>query len=189
MKTKKLLVSLFFASFAVAIQAAPIPAESCSTAVERCAPPPKPSGCAAGEYWSLVGTNIAHCVSNDPTCPPGKFLTHDALGNPSCILNPVTPPVTPPVTTTCVPGGPNAPTCKRIPVAVCAAFGPYMDSMWLSVYRLVDPVEIDWKHNGGGGSDALNVPGVDYSQGSASHWDSQFIPGRLYCESYGNGGS
>lgn len=52
-----------------------------------CMPVPTLSGCPSGKHWSLAGSNIAHCVNNDPVCPWGTSLTHDFLGEPSCIAN------------------------------------------------------------------------------------------------------
>ena len=51
----------------------------------ECMPLPKPSGCPAGKHWTTQGSGIAHCVGDDINCPAGQTLTHDALGNPSCV--------------------------------------------------------------------------------------------------------
>lgn len=52
-----------------------------------CMPVPTLSGCPTGKHWSLAGNKIAHCVNNDPVCPWGTSLTHDFMGEPSCIAN------------------------------------------------------------------------------------------------------
>lgn len=43
-----------------------------------------PADCPSGSKWSLTGSGVAHCVSEDPVCPWGTLLKHDFLGNPSC---------------------------------------------------------------------------------------------------------
>lgn len=52
-----------------------------------CAALPVAQNCPTGYHWTLAGSNVAHCVADDPVCPWGTSLTHDTLGNPSCIQN------------------------------------------------------------------------------------------------------
>lgn len=52
-----------------------------------CANAPIAQNCPAGRKWTLMGSGIAHCVDVDPSCPWGTSLTHDRLGNPSCVQN------------------------------------------------------------------------------------------------------
>ena len=78
---------LFFFSLCAAADQPLTSSESearCNTAIDRCAPPPKPAPCPAGKHWTLFGTGIAHCVADDPVCPSGSSIVRDALGNPSC---------------------------------------------------------------------------------------------------------
>lgn len=70
-------------------EAVDVNATDCSitpTAV-GCMAVPTLSGCPTGKHWSLAGNKIAHCVNNDPVCPWGTSLTHDFMGEPSCIAN------------------------------------------------------------------------------------------------------
>lgn len=55
--------------------------------VVGCMAAPTLSGCSIGKHWTLKGTNIAHCVSDDPACAWGTSLTHDSKGEPSCVQN------------------------------------------------------------------------------------------------------
>ena len=57
----------------------------CRLTPGACANLPTVSNCRSGQKWSLVGTGIAHCVDEDPNCPWGTALTHDTVGNPSCV--------------------------------------------------------------------------------------------------------
>lgn len=57
---------------------------NCTTNPDSCVSQPVAHACAAGYHWSTAGSNQAHCVLNDYTCPTGQGLTHDYLGNPSC---------------------------------------------------------------------------------------------------------
>lgn len=88
----------------------------------ECMPLPKPSGCPAGKHWTTQGSGIAHCVGDDMNCPAGQTLTHDALGNPSCV--PITCPSNQVLQAdgkTCgCPAGTtwNGATCER-PAAFC----------------------------------------------------------------------
>lgn len=43
-----------------------------------------PADCPSGSKWSLTGSGVAHCVSEDPVCSWGTLLKHDFLGNPRC---------------------------------------------------------------------------------------------------------
>jgi len=100
---------------------------NCTTAIDRCMPPPKPKPCPPGSHWSLAGTGIAHCVLDTPTCPPGTELKFDGLGNPSCVPEPPKtcsngasdwPTCTPP-TNTCSNGASDWPTCTP-PTNTCS---------------------------------------------------------------------
>lgn len=59
----------------------------CLVTPDACAPAVNASNCQPDEHWTLQGSNIAHCVKNDPVCPWGTSLKHDFLGNPSCEQN------------------------------------------------------------------------------------------------------
>lgn len=59
----------------------------CIVTPDACALAVIPADCPADSHWTLQGSNIAHCVKNDPTCPWGTTLKHDFLGNPSCEAN------------------------------------------------------------------------------------------------------
>ena len=59
-------------------------AARCRLTPGACASTPMASDCPVGQKWSLEGTGVAHCVDDDPTCPWGTSLTHDAAGHPSC---------------------------------------------------------------------------------------------------------
>lgn len=59
----------------------------CRITPGACANAPVAADCPAGRKWSLMGSGIAHCVDEDPVCPWGTSLTHDRLGNPSCVQN------------------------------------------------------------------------------------------------------
>jgi len=59
----------------------------CRITPGACASTPVAANCPAGQKWSLMGSGIAHCVDEDPICPWGTSLTHDKLGNPSCVQN------------------------------------------------------------------------------------------------------
>lgn len=48
------------------------------------APPPS---CPLGQYWTLAGSGIPHCVEDDPACAWGMSVAHDQSGNPSCVPN------------------------------------------------------------------------------------------------------
>ena len=129
---KKNLVFYVLLFFAICMQHLTVDAAqsqseaSCNTAVDRCAPLPKPKGCPASKpNWSLAGSGIAHCVKNTPTCKSGYELEVDYYGNPSCVKIPTCangapdyPTCTPPVTT-CANGASNFPTCT-FPAPVCA---------------------------------------------------------------------
>ena len=52
-----------------------------------CIAPPTGMGCVTGRHWTTEGDGIAHCVNDDPNCPWGTSLTHDNMGNPSCVPN------------------------------------------------------------------------------------------------------
>lgn len=73
--------------------AAPSPAGTvnntsrCRLMPDSCANAPVAQNCASGAHWTLLGSNIAHCVQDDPACPWGTSLKHDSLGNPSCEQN------------------------------------------------------------------------------------------------------
>lgn len=54
-------------------------------ALDSCVGAPTPKGCGPGKHWSTQGSGIAHCVADDPICTGDNYLTHDALGNPSCV--------------------------------------------------------------------------------------------------------
>lgn len=62
-------------------------ATRCIVTPDACGTNPVAKGCTSGYHWTLIGTNIAHCVADDPACPWGTSLRHDAIGNPSCIQN------------------------------------------------------------------------------------------------------
>lgn len=129
---KKNLVFYMLLFFAICMQHLTVDAAqsqseaSCNTAVDRCAPLPKPKSCPANKpNWSLAGSGIAHCVKNTPTCKSGYELEVDYYGNPSCVKIPTCangasdyPTCTPPVTT-CANGASNFPTCT-FPAPVCA---------------------------------------------------------------------
>lgn len=53
----------------------------------ECTSAPTLKGCDAGWHWSLSGSAISHCVPDDPICPWGQSLVHNALGFPSCVQN------------------------------------------------------------------------------------------------------
>lgn len=53
-------------------------------ALDSCAKPVTPTGCPAGQHWTMIGSGIAHCVNDDPVCVSPQILKHDALGNPFC---------------------------------------------------------------------------------------------------------
>lgn len=59
----------------------------CRLTPGACAYTPIASNCPAGRKWTLMGSGVAHCVDEDPVCPWGTSLTHDKLGNPSCVQN------------------------------------------------------------------------------------------------------
>jgi len=59
----------------------------CALTPDACAGSPVAAGCPAGYHWTLVGSNVAHCVADDPSCPWGTSLRHDSMGNPSCTPN------------------------------------------------------------------------------------------------------
>ena len=63
------------------------PEARCRLTPGACANAPIPAACPAGRKWTLAGSGIAHCVDVDPVCPWGTSLTHDRLGNPSCVAN------------------------------------------------------------------------------------------------------
>lgn len=73
--------------------AAPAPASTinntsrCALMPDSCAIAPVAQSCPTGSHWSLLGSGIAHCVLDDPTCPWGTSLVHDSMGNPSCEQN------------------------------------------------------------------------------------------------------
>lgn len=75
-------------------------------ATDSCSNGPAPHACPVGQHWSLAGTGLAHCVAVDPVCStsPMTILTHDALGNPSCVAPP-----------TCNNGATNYPACDAFP--------------------------------------------------------------------------
>lgn len=62
-------------------------AARCALTPDACGSTPSPQNCPTGRHWSLLGSNVAHCVQDDPTCPWGTSLKHDSLGNPSCVAN------------------------------------------------------------------------------------------------------
>jgi hypothetical protein len=57
----------------------------CLVTPDACAPVVTTSNCPTGAHWTLLGSKIAHCVQDDFACGWGQRLTHDALGNPSCV--------------------------------------------------------------------------------------------------------
>lgn len=59
----------------------------CVVTPDACAALPSAMACPPGTHWTLAGSGVAHCVQDDPVCPWGTSLTHDTLGNPSCIAN------------------------------------------------------------------------------------------------------
>lgn len=59
----------------------------CKLTPDACAAAPVPQNCANGSHWTLLGSSVAHCVMDDPVCPWGTSLTHDSMGNPSCVQN------------------------------------------------------------------------------------------------------
>ena len=62
-------------------------ATRCRLTPDACANTPIAAACPTGSHWTTTGSNIAHCVQDDPSCPWGTSLTHDWLGNPSCVAN------------------------------------------------------------------------------------------------------
>lgn len=62
-------------------------ATKCALTPDACGSTPSPQNCPAGTHWSLLGSNVAHCVQDDPICSWGTSLKHDSLGNPSCVAN------------------------------------------------------------------------------------------------------
>lgn len=92
-------------------------------ALEGCLGAPTPRPCPSGYHWSLEGSGIAHCVMDDPVCPPDEDLIHDAQGNPSCVAKPKCanggtdfPICTKP---TCANGGTDYPTCTDPVTPTC----------------------------------------------------------------------
>jgi hypothetical protein len=74
----------------VALPAAPGVANTvskCLVTPDACAPLVTTSNCPTGTHWTLLGSRIAHCVQDDFACGWGQRLTHDTLGNPSCVAN------------------------------------------------------------------------------------------------------
>lgn len=66
----------------------------------------------------------------------------------------------------------------------------YSGQPWFyAKYEVVDPAIVDMKHNDGGGYSVIRVPGILYDITGSRSWDEDLMPGRLYCESFGNGGS
>lgn len=59
----------------------------CLVTPDACAPTINTSNCDPGWHWTLQGSDIAHCVMDDPVCPWGTSLEHDRLGNPRCETN------------------------------------------------------------------------------------------------------
>lgn len=59
----------------------------CALTPDACGASPTAAGCPSGYHWTLAGSNVAHCVSDDPVCGWGTSLKHDSLGNPSCVAN------------------------------------------------------------------------------------------------------
>jgi hypothetical protein len=59
----------------------------CALMPDSCAVSPVAQNCPSGAHWSLLGSGIAHCVQDDPVCPWGTTLKHDAMGNPNCEQN------------------------------------------------------------------------------------------------------
>jgi hypothetical protein len=57
----------------------------CLVTPDACAPSVTTSNCPSGSHWTLLGSQIAHCVQDDFACGWGQKLTHDTLGNPSCM--------------------------------------------------------------------------------------------------------
>lgn len=80
---KKLLVGLWFALTAFSASAQDV--TRCLNNPESCLTAPIAKACPAGKKWSTAGSGIAHCVNVDPVCPSSQKVTHDYLGNPSCI--------------------------------------------------------------------------------------------------------
>lgn len=88
-------------------------------ALDTCRNRPLPLGCAVGKHWSLAGSGLAHCVAVDPICV-GTILSHDALGNPSCVAIPpcANGAIDPPACTTqpvCANGNIDYPVCATPP--------------------------------------------------------------------------
>lgn len=59
----------------------------CLITPDACASAPVAQNCTTGYHWTLLGSNVAHCVMDDPLCKTGTSLTHDILGNPVCEQN------------------------------------------------------------------------------------------------------
>lgn len=58
---------------------------NCTASPDSCVTQPIAHACPTGYHWTTAGSNKAHCVQDDPACPVGQSVTHDYLGNPSCI--------------------------------------------------------------------------------------------------------